>query len=237
MNSRGVFSLAIVAVLVFTITAGLPQGAAQQRSGQRNQKSRAKQKKGKKKEAPPLPSDKRLLSLHADFVNKAEKLAGEYERGKDWDKAKIVYREILKLTPQYPRAQAKLQEMLQREASADRKLFTVNADRDWQFTGVTVIEGKPVAIRSVGSWTFNLSLELGPEGIKIPKELKDYNLGCLIGAIDTGDSNAAKPFVVGEEKSFIAEQSGRLMLRMYDIDPKDNDGALKVEIRGSFRSR
>src|SRR6188768_2224277 len=35
-------------------------------------------------------SDKRLLSIHREFVNRAEKLALEYEKDKDWDKAKTV---------------------------------------------------------------------------------------------------------------------------------------------------
>jgi hypothetical protein len=41
---------------------------------------------------------------------------------------------------------------------------------------------------------------------------------------------------VGAEKSLDADKPGRLMLRMYDISPEDNEGALQVEIRGTFES-
>ncbi len=49
------------------------------------------------------------------------------------------------------------------------------------------------------------------------------------------DPENNKPFVVGPSKQFIAERSGRLFLRMYDTDPRDNAGQLKVEIRGTFK--
>src|SRR5262245_40468627 len=55
-----------------------------------------KEKKEEKPKVKPLPDDKKLLSLHLDFVKKAEKLANEYEGTKDWGKARAVYEEILK---------------------------------------------------------------------------------------------------------------------------------------------
>src|ERR1051325_2035830 len=83
--------------------------------------------KGKKDDKPkvkPLPDDERLLQLHKDFEKKAEKLANEYENTKNWGKARAVYEEILKLVPQYPTASAKLTEMIQREAGAQKPLIT-----------------------------------------------------------------------------------------------------------------
>ncbi len=40
---------------------------------------------------PSLPSDPQLLGLHKEFVVKAEKLALEYERKKQFDKAREDY--------------------------------------------------------------------------------------------------------------------------------------------------
>ncbi len=205
----------------------------------------AAQEKGKakaKKDAPeapkvrPLPDDKRLLALHLDFVKQAEKLGKEYEAGKEWGKARNVYEEILKLVPQYPPAQAKLAEMLQHERGAQSATVTVQANEGWQDTGIDLIADKPVALVATGKWTFHLQVETNADGLMIPKELRDFNPGCLLGMIpDKSDPENNKPFVVGPSKQFTAERSGRLFLRMYDTDPRDNDGALKVEIRGTFK--
>jgi hypothetical protein len=184
----------------------------------------------------PLPDDKRLLALHLDFVKQAEKLGKEYEADKQWGKARAVYEEILKLVPQYPPAQAKLAEMLQHERAAKSVTVTVKANEGWQNTGIDLIADKPVSLVASGKWTFHLQVETNAEGLTIPKELRDFNPGCLIGMIpDPADPENNMPFVVAGSKQFIAERSGRLHLRMYDTDPRDNSGELKVEIRGTFK--
>jgi hypothetical protein len=195
--------------------------------------------KGKKKEekpkVKPLPDDKKLLALHLDFVKKAMNLADEYEKTKDWGKARAVYEEILKLVPQYPSANAKLAEMLQREAGAQKTTVTVKADSDWQDSGIELIEGKPIVIEVTGTWVFRLEVETTADGLSIPKELRDFPLGCLVGMIPSDDPKLAKPFVLGSGKQFISDRSGTLYLRMYDTDPSDNRGSLKVEIHGTFK--
>jgi len=113
----------------------------------------------------------------------------------------------------------------------------VKANLGWQDSGIKVVEGKPLAIRATGTWTYTFEADLNAEGMKIPDELKDFNLGCLIGAVDTGNPEDFKPFVIGAESSFVAEKSGKLYVRMYDIEPKDNDGFLKLEFMGSFDKR
>jgi hypothetical protein len=183
----------------------------------------------------PLPDDKRLLALHLEFVKQAEKLGKEYETDKDWGKARAVYEEILKLVPQYPPAQAKLAEMLQREREAKSVSFTVKANESWQDTGIDVMAGKPVSLVATGKWVFHLQVETNADGLTIPKELRDFNPGCLIGMIPEPGAETQLPFVVGPAKQMMPERSGRLFLRMYDTDPRDNDGELKVEIRGTFK--
>ena len=184
----------------------------------------------------PLPDDKRLLALHLEFVKQAEKLGKEYEADKDWGKARAVYEEILKLVPQYPPAQAKLAEMLQREREAKSVSLDILANEGWQDTGIDLIAGKPVTLAATGKWVFHLKVETNAEGLTIPKELRDFNPGCLIGMVpDASDPANNKPFVVGPMKQLMAERSGRLFLRMYDTDPRDNRGSLKVEIHGTFK--
>lgn len=225
----------VLAVFMVAVVAPFWQSKtseAQSPASKRTKRRGKKKSKGKK--PPPLPNDRRLLSLHLEFVKKAEKLALEYERKKELDKAKAVYGEILKLVPQYASAKQRLDLIRQKEANAKVKQVRVLANKDWQDSGVDILVGKPVTIRAAGTWTFNLKVELGPEGIKIPKELRKYNLGCLVGAINSG-SGKPEPFVVGRETSFVAKKSGRLYFRMYDVRPDDNSGNLKIEVRGTFK--
>jgi hypothetical protein len=184
----------------------------------------------------PLPDDKRLLSLHLEFVKSAEKLGKEYEGSKDWGKARTVYEEILKLVPQYKPAAERLAAMREHESNAQSEIVNVKATEGWQDTGIELMPGKPVSITATGSWTFHLELETNAEGLTIPKELRDFNPGCLVGMIpDQSDPENNKPFVIGSSKRLELERGGKLFLRMYDTDPRDNDGALKVEIRGTFK--
>ena len=189
---------------------------------------------GNNEQASTLPSDQKLLKLHRAFIVDAEKLANEYESDKDLDKAKAVYREILKLYPQHQLSRSKILAIMEAEANADNQVITVAGDSGWQDTGINVVKGKPVRIRATGIWTFRLSINLPPEGIKIPDELKKFNLGSLIGAVGTPEDKELEPFAIGKDKSLIPKKSGRLFLRMYDVSPNDNDGELKVEVRGSF---
>jgi len=195
--------------------------------------------KGKKEDdkpkVKPLPDDEKLLALHFDFVKKAMKLGSDYEKAKDWGKARAVYEEVLKLVPQFPDANSKLAEMIQREAGAQKTVVTVKADADWQDSGIELIEGKPITIKVSGTWTFHLEVETTADGLTIPKELRDFPLGCLVGRIPSDDPKLAKPFVLGSGKEFISDRSGKLLLRMYDTDTSDNRGSLKVEIYGTFK--
>ena len=207
--------------------------------GQERPKGKGKGKDDDASKVRPLPSDERLLSLHRDFVKKAETLAKEYESDKDWGKARAVYEEILKLVPQYGPANSKLAEMLNRESTAKLATITVKADSGWQDTGIDLVAGKPVQLSANGTWTFQLEVETNAAGLSIPKELRDFPLGCLIGYVASpgADPKEAKPFVVGAGEQMLVEQSGRLYLRMYDTDPSDNKGVLKVEVRGTFEQK
>jgi hypothetical protein len=194
--------------------------------------------KKKKKDAdapPPRPTDPKLIELHKEFLGKAEKLAEDYERKKQHDKAREVYEAILRLVPNYPRAEEALTKIHEAEATTDKKQVMVLATKGWQDSGIVLQEGKPVIIEAKGAWTFKMSHQVGPDGIEIPKELRDFNLGALIGVIVTGtDPKEFKPFHIGEKKEFTADRSGRLMLRMYDSDPSDNIGQISVQVQSTF---
>lgn len=222
--NRKVLLLTAIGV-VGSILWGMSLGGQEKGKGKRDEEEASKTR--------PLPDDKRLLSLHLDFVKKAEQLGREYETDKEWGKARAVYEEILKLVPQYKPASDRLAEMLAHEATAKTATVMVKADEGWQDSGIELVAGKPVTLAVSGTWTFRLEAVTNSDGLVIPKELRDFNPGCLVGMIPEPDGKA-KPFMIGPGKQFLAEKNGRLFMRMYDTDPSDNLGSLKVEIRGTF---
>lgn len=228
MGARGfvVLVLAMCCLSAVAESRGAPPEGQSKKSGDSRREP----------EPPPLPTDERLLELHREFVTSAERLALEYEHKKEYDKAKAVYGEIRKLVPQYLNAQRKLDELRLREATAHQASVKVLANEPWQNTGIRCIKGKPIHLKAAGVWTFTLTIRVSPEGIQVPKDLRDYNLGCLVGAIDTGDIDEFRPFVIGNDHSIIAPVDGTLMMRMYDIDPTDNVGEVDVDVQGTFET-
>lgn len=229
-----VWGLALAVTLASCLTVWAQQGGNRRRAAQRGGASENSEDEVQ------LPADPRLLALHREFVRKAEKLAADYERADDDPRARAVYQEILKLVPNYGPAEERLEKIRQREATAERAVVDVHANRPWQDTGVMLIEGKPVTIEARGTWTFRMSHEITPDGIEIPEELRDFNIGALVGVIDgavSEDEDPPQPFLVGTKLEMVAPMSGRLLLRMYDGEPSDNVGKLTVDIQGTFEKR
>ena len=191
-----------------------------------------------------LPTDPRLLKLVRDYVINAEKLAREYEQAKQYDKCREVCQEILKIAPNYPGAVDLIKGIDQREQTAEKATFDILATEGWQDTGIVLLEGKPVSIVARGVWTFSMEYDLSPDGIDIPRELRDFKLGALIGFIDTGanplmdkskDNDKFRPFHIGAARQMTSDKTGRLWMRMHDADPRDNKGKVTVDIQGTFQ--
>lgn len=226
------------AFLSLTMIAFALLATAEPVMGQGNNRNRNRQQQQQ------LPDDERLLALHRNFVKDAEKLAIEYERDREYERAKAVYSEILKLVPQYQTARDKLAALRDMENFSDKLEFNLRAEksRDWQDTKVILQPGKPINITVNGTWTANIHAEITPEGIKIPDDFKEFPFGAVVGMIDTGDPKDAVPFVVGAQHSFVADKPGRLFLRIWDLrewygeNKTDNDGILKVLIQGTFET-
>ncbi|QEF99015.1 hypothetical protein Mal15_30740 [Stieleria maiorica] len=220
---------------VFAQNANLKRFQQQQQQLQRRMDQAVKDAA---KNQPDLPSDPELLSLHKEFIVKAEKLAGEYERKKQYDKAREVFEAMSRLVPKYPEAEAGVKRMLQMQSMRDRQLVRVEANSGWQDSGAQLQKGMPVHVEVQGTW--KVVLETGPEGVEIPEKMKPRDsrikLGTLIGVIAStpGDLETAKPFVVKNGGDFVADNSGRFFLKMFDLDPTDNQGEMMVLIQSTF---
>jgi hypothetical protein len=184
---------------------------------------------------PELSSDRRVADLQKDFVIKAATIAKDYEKRKNTEAARECYEQILRVVPNHPEAQKALERIRDKEMTADSKTMIVKATEKWQDTGINVIANRPINIHAEGNWTFKMTAVLKANGMAIPEEMKEFNLGQLVGQIVTaGDPKDIKPFAIGEDADVTPDQAGRLMLRMYDYDPSDNAGKLTVTIQGTF---
>ncbi|MCC9608704.1 hypothetical protein LOC68_08935 [Blastopirellula sp. JC732] len=185
-------------------------------------------------QTPPEPTtlDPRLLKFQKEFVEKAEDLGDEYARKQEWGKAKAVFTEILKLAPQYKTAQDKMDAINRNLIGSNRKTVTIAASGDWRDTGINVSKGALLKIAAEGKWTF--VFEGDADGIEPPRELRDIKLGSLVGYIAIPGDKKPQPFMIGKSKEFSAPATGRLFLKMFDIDNSDNQGTMTVEIGGEF---
>lgn len=209
----------------------MQQAEQQQQAMQRKLRQIASSESG-------LPVDPELQSLHREFITKTEKLALGYERKKQFDEAREAYQSIVRLVPDYAAGNQGLARVLTYQTSQDRKVFKVEADKAWQDSGVELTTGMPVKIEVKGSW--KVTIESGPDGIEIPKELKPSDnrirWGTLIAAIVSGPSELAdaKPIRLETGTEFVVKSGGKLYLRMFDIDPSDNEGEILVLIQSTF---
>ena len=228
-------SVCVTLFLLFSVDAALAQSPS---AARRRQKQIQDQMKKAAENQPQLPSDPQLLTLHREFITKAEKLAAEYERKKQLDKAREVYEAMVRLVPKYGVAEEGLNRVLGGQRFQNRKVVSVDATKLWQDTGITLQQGMPVHVEVKGTW--KVVYETGPKGIEIPEPMRPKDnrikLGSLIGVIVNNPSELAEtnPFVVEHGKDFNARKSGRLFLRMFDVDPSDNEGKMYVSVQSTF---
>jgi hypothetical protein len=121
--------------------------------------------------------------------------------------------------------------------------FVVQANKDWQSTGITVRRGDLITIRDItGTWTI-AAFVMPSNSFTETQNFTDYrgnpawsldydpptgkyaNMGRLIAQI--GNQN---PFVVGNELEFEAQTSGSLSFRMNDRNFDNNDGSISLRI-------
>ena len=235
------FAFSLFAVATISLTTADAQSSAQRRDFRKLQQAQQRMQEQMRSAAenqPKLPDDPQLLGLHKEFIAKAERLAMEYERKKQFDKAREVYESLVRLVPKYATAEEGLGRVLANQRMSDRRLTDVEANQQWQDSGVMLQQGMPVRIEVKGTW--KVVYETGPKGIEIPEEFRQRDnrikLGTLIGFVanTSAELAEARPFVVDNGMEFNAKKTGRLYLRMFDVDPTDNEGKLYVLIQSTF---
>ncbi len=215
------------AVLLAGLSSILTTSAQAQPGRQRDNKPSAAGK--------PMSSDPKVLSAYSTFVSTVEGYAAEYEKNKQTEKARACYEEILRIVPDYPKAKEKVRLLTEQEYTADLKVVDVQANEEWQDSGISVVPGKPIRIVASGAWTISYTQKVGPAGIEIPGGMRDMNPGQLVGMIAaTPRETNQKTFAIGEKLDTTPEHAGHLFLRMFSPAVKQNTGKLTVQISGTF---
>ena len=126
-----------------------------------------------------------------------------------------------------------------------RPVFTqqdieVYADREWQDTGIELRRGDTITIQYVsGEWSPFFGYSTDGQGCTDPSVctqdlsvLKSFpdNIVSGIHATLIARVNQGPIFVVGNEITFEAENSGGLLLRMNDKSTSDNFGSILVSV-------
>ena len=118
------------------------------------------------------------------------------------------------------------------------KSFTLDGEKIWVDTGISLEPGQKIAVSSAGSLRYaDAKADNGPDGLT--RGFKDlirilpYNgagRGAVIGRI--GDADVAQPFVIGAKKEIVAPVSGKLALGINQSDSDTGTGsyAVKVEV-------
>jgi hypothetical protein len=116
------------------------------------------------------------------------------------------------------------------------KSFTLEGEKIWVDTGISLEPGQRIAVRSEGSLRYaDAKADNGPEGLtrgfKDLLRILPYNgagRGAVIGRI--GDADIAQAFVIGAKKEIVAPVSGKLALGINQSDSDTGTGSYKVKV-------
>ena len=116
------------------------------------------------------------------------------------------------------------------------KSFTLEGEKVWVDTGISLEPGQRIAVTSEGSLRYtDAKTDNGPDGLT--RNFKDlirilpYNgagRGAVIGRI--GDADIAQPFLIGAKKEIVAPVSGKLALGINQSDSDTGTGSYKLTV-------
>jgi LssY-like putative type I secretion system component LssY len=116
------------------------------------------------------------------------------------------------------------------------KSFTLEGEKIWVETGISLEPGQRIVVRSEGSLRYaDAKADNGPEGLtrgfKDLLRILPYNgagRGAVIGRI--GDADIAQAFVIGAKKEIVAPVSGKLALGINQSEVDTGTGSYKVTV-------
>jgi LssY C-terminus len=117
------------------------------------------------------------------------------------------------------------------------KEFTLEGNKVWTDTGITLEPGERVVVSSTGTLRYSdAKADNGPEGLTrgfkdllrvLP--LNSAGRGALIGKF--GDPDIAESFLIGPKKEVVAPISGKFMIGINQSESDTGDGSYKVNVQ------
>lgn len=226
--------LTLLCLLVGSVS---PSGVCEaQRKSRASKKSR---KKSSKNASPGAVKsiDVRIQKAQDDFIREAFEAAREYEKAGEFERAKAMFKSILKLNPDLTGAKTKIKQLDEMQLSDNLSDFTVDAGRGWSKPLVRVYKGKPIRLQAEGRFKFVTSLQVGPKGFPTENPVKgDMVVGIPAGAlmgIIASPGKAGKPFLVGLGCEVAPKEDGVLYLSVNAPAGHRSSGKIKVKISGT----
>lgn len=202
--------------------------------------SRSKQKSSRKSSAAPV----KVLDVRAEraiesFVREAADVAREYEDAGQLDKAKTMYESILSFNPETPGLKQKIEDLEEQLLESNEVELEIDTSRSWSGSQVLVFKGKPIRIQATGTYKFNATAELDPQGYPDDDPVKDelapgVSVGALMGLMATKEK-PGKPFEIGLQRDFTPKEDGTLFLKVNVPPGSKCSGKLTVRISGYVR--
>ncbi|TWT58378.1 hypothetical protein KOR42_17520 [Thalassoglobus neptunius] len=198
-----------------------------------------------------LPTETRNLDVKADraqqeYLNSLFELSKNYEDIGAIDKSKQMLNAILTVMPDAEAVKKKLEEYDNAVFEDQVRTFDLDTSLGWTQSGIRVTKGKPIRIEATGSYKFIVNADLGPEGYDSNSAARDLVHGVPTGALmaviapipspkgGKKKSPELEPFLIGERKEFVPEESGTLLLKVNTPPLAKCIGKLKIKLSGNI---
>lgn len=179
--------------------------------------------------------DVKAHKVQDTFIRDAVDLAQDYEKAGDLERSIQLLEAVLKINPDLEPVKKKIEYLKDNILSANDYTITIEADGSWGKPVGYVRKGKPFRIDVTGTYRFNASVIIGPDGFPegdIQKQmLAGVRCGALAGLVLSKDK-PGEPFEVGKERDITPEQSGLLYLKVNAPPGSNCSGKLKTRLSG-----
>lgn len=183
--------------------------------------------------------DVKANKVQDTFIRDAVELAQDYEKAGDLERSIQLLEAVLKINPDLEPVKKKIEFLKDNILSSNDYTLTLEADGTWGKPVGYVRKGKPFRIEVAGTYRFNTSVVVGPDGFpegNIQKEmLAGVRCGALAGII-LAKNKPGEPFEVGKEHDVTPGQSGLLYLKVNAPPGSNCSGKLKTRLSGYILS-
>jgi hypothetical protein len=181
--------------------------------------------------------DTKLGHVTQQFVRDFEGLAQEYEDAEQYESAVRLWEVLLKLSPEYPGAEAKIKQLGEKMMASTEFDMELDVSGDWVGPVAVTIKDKPFRVQASGDFKVILSpMSSTADGVPVDETGRDLvpgiPLGALMGVLIGPDGKPGRPFRMGSAYEETAKQRGLLLLKINVPKEHRSQGKLKLTLSG-----